>query len=411
VPDLSPADFDAWVRDYASTVGTDAVIRQLAERVDEHIAAGVPELAAEPTLRRDLDESTLAHWQGFFAHLTGPYEFELPQPAENLARSLARRGLDLGVLLKIYRLGHPAVFEIFTEVTDSLDPNGPPPDQALKFLWTRAGRWLEDSVERLIDVYYDERQLLAEGAMIRRSQRIKQVLADATTTDGEAASRDLTHPMNHWQTTLVLWDSDARGQGAQPLLHLAEKAARLLDAPRPLALPESTHDVWAWVATPTRPDVAVLSELAPALEELHAHVAIGTSQPGVAGFRASHAEATAAQRLCLAASHTPPVVAFADVELLCLLDHDDDMVKRMVTREIGPMLGADKNLAPVRETALVYLSHRQNVEATADLLFVHKNTVRYRLSRAEELLGRPLTDNAAKVEIALRYVSIFGPPA
>jgi DNA-binding PucR family transcriptional regulator len=45
------------------------------------------------------------------------------------------------------------------------------------------------------------------------------------------------------------------------------------------------------------------------------------------------------------------------------------------------MIGADKYLAPVRETALVYLSQRQNVEATADLLFVHKNTVRPRAHR------------------------------
>ena len=117
-----------------------------------------------------------------------------------------------------------------------------------------------------------------------------------------------------------------------------------------------------------------------------------------------------AQRLCLAASRTPSVVEFADVELLCLLAHDDDMVKRMVVQEIGPLLGADKNLAAVRETALVYLSHRQNVEVSAERLFVHKNTVRYRLSRAEALLGRSPTDNAAKVEIALRYVSICGPP-
>ena len=52
--------------------------------------------------------------------------------------------------------------------------------------------------------------------------------------------------MNHWHTALVLWDSHARGQGSQPLVNLAEKAARLLDAPRPLTLLESTHDVWCW---------------------------------------------------------------------------------------------------------------------------------------------------------------------
>ncbi|MGW8683931.1 helix-turn-helix domain-containing protein [Streptomyces sp. NPDC055817] len=50
------------------------------------------------------------------------------------------------------------------------------------------------------------------------------------------------------------------------------------------------------------------------------------------------------------------------------------------------------------------------MEATAEQLFVHKNTVRYRLTRAEKILGHPLTDHTAKVELALRYIALFGPP-
>ncbi len=408
--DFSASDLEAWVRDYAATVGADDVVRGFARRVDERIIAAIPEIAADPTLQRDLAESSFSQWCAFLARLPHPYEFGLPEPAGNLARSLARRGQDLGVLLKVYRTVYPTVFEIFTDVTDSLGDQDPPPDQALKFLWNRAVQWLDDSVETLIATYYEERQLLAEGALIRRSQLIKEVLDDPA-ADSDAASQDLAHPLNQWQTALVLWDSDARGQGSQPLLDLAAQAAQVLDAPRPLALPISTHDVWCWIATPTRPDAAALKELAADVEKLQAHVAVGTPQPAVAGFRAGHAEAAAVQRLCLAAARAPAVVEFADVELLCLLSTDEPMLARMVQREIGPLLGADKNLAPVRETALTYLSQRQNVEATADLLFVHKNTVRYRLARAEELLGHPLTDNAAKVEVALRYVSLFGPPA
>jgi len=381
MPDFPASDLAAWVLQYVDAAGTGDFVLEAVRRSDQRIAASVPEIAADPTLLRDLSESTLSQWRAFLANLPDDYAFELPQPAGNLARSLARRGQDIGVLLKIYRTVYPTVFDIFTEVTDNLGAEDPPPGQALKFLWSRAVHWLDDSVETLIGLYYDERQQLAEGTMIRRAERIKEVLDDRT-PDGEAASRDLAHPMSQWQTALVLWDTDVKGQGSQSLLDLAARAARLLGAPRPLTLAVSTHDVWCWIATPTRPDVAVLGELAPALGELQAHLAVGTPQPGVAGFRAGHAEAAAAQRLCLTAVRLPPIVEYADVELLCLLSDDDALLGRMVVREIGPLLGADKNLAPVRETALAYLSQRQNVEATADQLFVHKNTVRYRLSRA-----------------------------
>lgn len=82
----------------------------------------------------------------------------------------------------------------------------------------------------------------------------------------------------------------------------------------------------------------------------------------------------------------------------------------MVLREVGGLCGTDKNLAQLRDTVLAYFSNSHNVEATAEQLFVHKNTVRYRLTRAEKILGHPLTDRTAKVELALRYIAAFGLP-
>jgi DNA-binding PucR family transcriptional regulator len=147
------------------------------------------------------------------------------------------------------------------------------------------------------------------------------------------------------------------------------------------------------------------------LEDEHAQLAVGIARPGIAGFRSSHTEARAAQHLALATDGQRPVVSYRDVELLCLVSANDELTQRMVAREIGELCGADKNLALVRETALVYLTQRQNVEATAERLFVHKNTVRYRLARAEELLGHPLNERAAHVELALRHVAAFGAPS
>ena len=124
----------------------------------------------------------------------------------------------------------------------------------------------------------------------------------------------------------------------------------------------------------------------------------------------THAEAVAAQRLALSAVPASPLIRYADVELLCLLSGQEALTRRMVEREIGPLAGADKNLALVRETVLTYLK-TLNVEATAEQLFVHKNTVRYRIARAEELLGHPLSERSTQVELALRWVACFGNPA
>ena len=56
---------------------------------------------------------------------------------------------------------------------------------------------------------------------------------------------------------------------------------------------------------------------------------------------------------------------------------------------------------------MCYLTNGANVEAVASELFVHRNTVRYRLNRAEELMGHRIT-RIGDVELALRYVELFG---
>jgi len=67
----------------------------------------------------------------------------------------------------------------------------------------------------------------------------------------------------------------------------------------------------------------------------------------------------------------------------------------------------DRHLANLREhaglvdTLVMYLACNQDVSATAMRLFVHPNTVRYRLSRAENLLGEDLRDTPSIVNLYL----------
>jgi DNA-binding PucR family transcriptional regulator len=130
----------------------------------------------------------------------------------------------------------------------------------------------------------------------------------------------------------------------------------------------------------------------------------------VRGFRHSHQEARAAQTLAMSANSSLNLVLYHDVELLCLTAGSDDLTRRMVERELGALGRPDKNTEVIRETVLAYIESGLNVEATARGLFVHKNTVRYRLGKAEELLGHSLSERIAYLEVALRHASMFGPP-
>lgn len=60
---------------------------------------------------------------------------------------------------------------------------------------------------------------------------------------------------------------------------------------------------------------------------------------------------------------------------------------------LGPLLEYDReHTAELIRTLESYLDHGRSVKLTAEALFVHYNTVRYRIDRIEQLLGRSLED-------------------
>ncbi|MEK0097444.1 helix-turn-helix domain-containing protein [Streptomyces sp. A475] len=403
-------DLLAWMRGFAEEAATDTVVAAFVRKVDDRVMDQIPTIAADPMLAEILHGSTRSQWRSFVTNLTSEHQFALPGPAADLARSLARRGADLGVLLKVYRAAHHSVFSFFTEVTDTLDESAPPRDEALKYMWSRAEQWMNDSVEALIETFYEERQQLLEGALLRRTRLVEDILRGSA-ADIDQASNELAHPLTHWQSAFIAWTANPDAADASDrVLHIAHRVARELNAPRPLTVVAGSRDWWFWVATPSRPDLGFLADLEADLAKWQIHLSSGSPSPGLQGFRAGHAEAKAAQKVSLSAVTPRAVTEFADVELLCLVADRPEMTHRMVLREVGGLCGADRNLAQLRDTVLAYFSNSHNVEATAEQLFVHKNTVRYRLARAEKILGHPLTDRTAKVELALRYIALFGPP-
>ncbi|MDR2035922.1 MAG: helix-turn-helix domain-containing protein, partial [Coriobacteriales bacterium] len=49
-------------------------------------------------------------------------------------------------------------------------------------------------------------------------------------------------------------------------------------------------------------------------------------------------------------------------------------------------------LSSLRDTLEVYLNCQCDITQTAKLLFVHRNTVRYRITKIQNMLPRPLDD-------------------
>jgi DNA-binding PucR family transcriptional regulator len=79
-----------------------------------------------------------------------------------------------------------------------------------------------------------------------------------------------------------------------------------------------------------------------------------------------------------------------------------DLLRAWVLGTLAALATDDDHHARLRATLLVFLQTGGSYKTTAEQLTLHKNTVQYRIRKAEESLGRPVGDNRHDVELALQ---------
>ncbi|MCX8554812.1 helix-turn-helix domain-containing protein [Mycolicibacterium mucogenicum] len=397
-----------WLAEFALTSESRAALDHLVKVVDDQIAEALPEFT-DPTLRRELDASTRSHWKGFLAVSTRDAVEVRPAPeAYDLARTLARRGFELPVLLAVYRIGQRSAWQFITETRIARIPDPEVRAAVLMQLWPRLSNWLDTAVETLIITFADERDQWQRGARARRTETVRAILAGQA-VDIDDATTAVSYPLHlHHTAFTVQADDDVADTDVQRLLDATPIAvATALGGDRPLTMSSGARTVWCWTASSTA--LKPLSDNAIAALPEFMHVAVGTCHPGVDGFRRSHAEALAAQHV--AHRHGANVIRYADVELACLAAGiaGADGMSTLVRRELGKLGAADDSTARLRDTLRLYLEHASDARAVGEILNLHPNTVRYRIRQAEQLLGHSVDHRRVYLELALHIVSAFGP--
>lgn len=396
------AAVQAWLEQFVEAGLGPGEVEEFVRTVDDEILGAIPVLAADASLVEELHASTREQWRTFLVSLSGEHRLALPSAAIALSLSIARRNLDISVLLKVYRVANMVVFRYVTEhTTPDMLPAGVARDEALLALWARAERWIDESIEQLIDHYTSERASLAEGDQARRAETIEALVAGTLPTS--RAERILGHRFARWQTAFVLSAAPNADEGA-PLFDLAVRLCQQLGLPRPLTTLAGSRELWGWVATPEQPRLE-LDAVAELLADAGVHLAVGAPGHGPTAFRTSHLQAVATQRVGLHA--LAPCHQYAEVELVSMVG-EGELAAEMVRREVGPLLTGSRTDASLRTTTLTYLRSAQSVDATAERLFIHPNTVRYRIARAEEQLGHRVAERAAALEICLAWLEVYG---
>ncbi|MEV4130490.1 helix-turn-helix domain-containing protein [Nocardia sp. NPDC049707] len=410
-----------WFAEYVYETMRTQALEQLVDRLDNAVIAHIPELS-DRDIRRDLAASTRAHARVVLANLTSDtIEFALPEEAHAFARTLARRGYDLRLLLRTYHIGQEAVLDYMTE---AVDERRPPPEierAVMLRLFERSTKWVSVSVETLTDTYMEERERVMRAALNRHTEIVRTLLAGAE-LDVDQASVRLGYRLTKQHLAFVLWTDEITGEpdgeSSGLLDRVATRLGTALGSSQVLTVASGASGMWAWagldddahaaeLAVPGAIERIVLGQVEPPVR-----VAFGVPAPQAAGFRQSHHEAVAARQVAERgpADHAR-VTAYREVEIAYLAGADDAAMRGLIGRELRALAGRDVAATRLRETLHAYLKSHRSPEATAKLLGVHKNTVRYRIQRIEELLGHPIGARSLPLEIALACVATYGADA
>jgi DNA-binding PucR family transcriptional regulator len=406
-----------------SAVGAAAGARllELTQEIWELLTHDIPELRGDNLVEKLLDASieenvsTLLH---VFEHGTPADHINAPAAAIEYARRLAQRGVPIVALIRAYRVGHGrflarCVEEMAVRSTD-IDLTAAVTARLVEVSF----RYIDRVSEQVITTYQGERDrwLLTQTAV--RAARVRAVLGSEP-VDVDATESALGYRLRQHHLGVVAWiTGETHGsEGLTRLERLASAAARTLGTQgRPLFVPRDESLAWIWLPLGTDATVA-LDVLATAFEngDSSARIAVGEPAPGLDGFRQSHRQAVRTQGLALAARPGTRLTTFAEVGTVALICADVPAARRWVRATLGDLAIDDEQHARLRETLQIFLS-TGSYTATAQRMVLHKNSVLYRIRKAEESLGAPIEDRRADLELALRACHYLGqtvlrPPA
>jgi DNA-binding PucR family transcriptional regulator len=385
----------------------------LSHEIWEVLTRDIPELRGDDTVEKLLDvsvEENVATLLHLFQHRLGADDVRAPAAAVEYARRLAQRDVPTNALVRAYRVGHG---RFVARCLDELAARNT--DSALAAAVTSrlvqvSFRYIDRVSDEVVEVHQQERDrwLLTQTAV--RAGRVRELLR-GTAVDVPDTETALGYRLRRHHLGVIAWVVGPV-HGSEGLLRLdrlgSAAARRLSDGARHLFIPRDESLAWLWLpaasASPLR-----YEELLAAFDNGDGGVRVATGAPayGLEGFRRTHVEAERAQHLALSAEPGNRVTAFSDVGIIALMCSDVDAARSWIWGTLAELARDDEAHGRLRDTLQAFLS-TGSYTATAERLALHKNTVQYRIRKAEDALGKGIEGQHADLELALRTCQYLG---
>ena len=381
---------------------------ELTTALNDHLFAMMPELR-----ERDDGELREETWSSCESNVlqvlrllmsgAGPDAIVMPVEAAEWARSLVRRGITLAALLRAYRLGHAWFWDRWTQLLHDrlLDAEAFIEAQECSSAFLFA--YIDHMSAVLVEEYGSERERVVRGAEQLRAETVRALLGGEPDRRGgrrrPAGLRAASPPrraarLGARQRAARPRARRARGGGGARSGRAARGAVRRRERRR---LVRSVRvAAGSSRSMPMRPRRGSSSR--------RARRGTGSTASGARTTRRCRPRASRRWR-ATRQRRSPATTGSSSSRCSPPISRARERSSRAGSARWHRR---SEPAARLRETVLALLVAGGSATRVAKQLFVHQNTVAYRVKRAEELLGRRVTDDPVELTCALALVAVLG---
>ena len=410
------ATVDSAIQDQLTAVLSMLPPAELGEAMADELLAAMPEMqrSTDADFRATLVRSCASNVEAAFEVLLGggPDAPVTPPPeAIAFAHELVHRGVGLAALLRAYRLGQWFVHTTVEAKATELQVEPAVRWQVLTHVSNYMFLYVDAISAKLVEDYEAERARWIRGAAAARAELITAML-EGEQVDAGVATEKLRYDVSRNHLAMIVW-ADGSDPRLEPgmLEAAAGELAKTLGGGPVLTIAIGERVVWAWTSGEALDDAPAQDGTGaqPLAVRDGLRAAVGVRGEGPAGLVDSHEKAREARRVAeLLAVPEGSVVSYRAVALTSLLTAVPAVAVGFAESELGALAEESDNAEKLRTTLSVYLEENLSAVRTARRLYVHQNTVVYRVKQAEELLGRPVEQRRLELEVALRIADGLG---
>ena len=266
--------------------------------------------------------------------------------------------------------------------------------QLLEISSVSINTFIDDSLQLGIERMQRDVEARKSGQLEEQRELISQIIA-GDAVDLAGAEGLLNYPFAQTHHSAIIWSEEIDTE-ISDLEHLATAFQKACQQAESLKILVSPSVVWVWAAAEFPVNEKVLEMALKKKENIR--ISYGEGGSGVDGFRRSHLDAQAAQRVLGRLKSNVQLVSYDRVRLMAFLAKDAKSIQHYSGHVLGDLAQAP---AAVRQSLHAFLECGCNATEAAKRLHTHRNTLLRRLAKAEEMLPRPLAENRIQVAVAL----------